>query len=156
MATLTWLGHASFRLDTDDGKRIYVDPFLDGPTIPEDEKDPERADVIAVTHGHGDHVGDVARFAAEDRARRSRHGRADGLVLGRTARTEDELLGVQQGRHASRSTASRFTHRQRVPFELERRRRRRTPASPCGVVIRFDDHVASTSRATRASSATCS
>jgi YVTN family beta-propeller protein len=24
MATLTWLGHASFRLDTDDGKRIYA------------------------------------------------------------------------------------------------------------------------------------
>ena len=30
MATLTWLGHASFRLDTDDGKRIYVDPWLSG------------------------------------------------------------------------------------------------------------------------------
>ncbi len=58
MATLTWLGHASFRLDTDGGKRIYIDPWLSGPTWP-DSEDPERADVIAVTHGHGDHVGDV-------------------------------------------------------------------------------------------------
>ena len=59
MATLTWLGHASFRLDTDDGKRIYVDPFLGGPTFPDAEKNIERADAIYVTHGHGDHAGDI-------------------------------------------------------------------------------------------------
>jgi L-ascorbate metabolism protein UlaG (beta-lactamase superfamily) len=59
MATLTWLGHASFRLDTDSGKRIYVDPWVSGPTCPASEQAPERADVIAVTHGHGDHAGDV-------------------------------------------------------------------------------------------------
>src|SRR5437660_642336 len=28
-ASLTWLGHASFRLDSPNGKRIYVDPWLD-------------------------------------------------------------------------------------------------------------------------------
>jgi L-ascorbate metabolism protein UlaG (beta-lactamase superfamily) len=60
MATLTWLGHASFRLDTDDGKRIYVDPWLDSnPKTPESEKTPERCDVIAITHAHGDHSADV-------------------------------------------------------------------------------------------------
>jgi L-ascorbate metabolism protein UlaG (beta-lactamase superfamily) len=60
MASLTWLGHASFRLDTDSGKRIYVDPFLNGnPKTPESELEPERVDVIALTHGHGDHVGDT-------------------------------------------------------------------------------------------------
>ena len=61
MATLTWLGHASFRLDTDGGKRIYIDPFLQGnPKTPDSEKTPERVDIIAVTHGHGDHLADVA------------------------------------------------------------------------------------------------
>jgi L-ascorbate metabolism protein UlaG (beta-lactamase superfamily) len=59
MASLTWLGHASFRIDTDAGKRIYVDPWLSGPTCPDGEKNPDRADVIAVTHGHSDHSGDV-------------------------------------------------------------------------------------------------
>jgi L-ascorbate metabolism protein UlaG (beta-lactamase superfamily) len=55
---VTWLGHASFRLDSPGGKRIYVDPWLGNPKCPEFEKEPERIDVIALTHGHGDHVGE--------------------------------------------------------------------------------------------------
>ena len=57
---LTWLGHAAFRFDTPAGTRVYVDPFLHGnPSCPEGELDPERVDLIALTHGHGDHVGDT-------------------------------------------------------------------------------------------------
>ena len=66
---LTWLGHASFRLDTPGGKRVYVDPFLENPKCPESEKEPERIDVIALTHGHSDHVGETVdlskRFSPE-------------------------------------------------------------------------------------------
>ena len=62
--TLTWLGHAAFRIDTPGGKRIYVDPFLTGnPTCPDAEKEPERVDAIFLTHGHGDHVGDTVALA---------------------------------------------------------------------------------------------
>ena len=62
--TLTWLGHSSFRFDTPGGKRVYVDPFLNGnPKCPESEVEPERVDVIALTHGHGDHVGDTVALA---------------------------------------------------------------------------------------------
>jgi L-ascorbate metabolism protein UlaG (beta-lactamase superfamily) len=60
---LTWLGHASFRLDAG-GKRIYIDPFLNGnPKCPDNEQTPERADIVAITHGHGDHVGDAVDIA---------------------------------------------------------------------------------------------
>ena len=60
---VTWLGHASHRIDSPNGKRIYVDPWLDNPKCPDNEKQPERCDVIAVTHGHSDHVGSVAEIA---------------------------------------------------------------------------------------------
>ena len=62
--TLTWLGHSAFRVDTPSGKRIYVDPFLNGnPKCPENEKEPERVDAIFITHGHNDHVGDTLALA---------------------------------------------------------------------------------------------
>jgi L-ascorbate metabolism protein UlaG (beta-lactamase superfamily) len=65
-ASLTWLGHASFRLDTADGKRIYIDPWLEGnPKLPESEKNVERCDAIAVTHGHGDHAGSVVDISKQ-------------------------------------------------------------------------------------------
>ena len=62
--TLTWLGHATFRIDSPGGKRIYIDPFLNGnPKCPENEQSPERVDMIGITHGHGDHVGDAIDLA---------------------------------------------------------------------------------------------
>jgi L-ascorbate metabolism protein UlaG (beta-lactamase superfamily) len=66
---LTWLGHATFRFDTPGGKRVYVDPWLSNPKCPDAEKEPERVDVIAITHGHSDHVGEavdlIGRFSPE-------------------------------------------------------------------------------------------
>src|SRR3954453_1111289 len=64
-ASVTWLGHASFRVDSPEGKRIYVDPCVRHPKIPDSEKEPERIDVIALTHGHGDHVGETVELTKQ-------------------------------------------------------------------------------------------
>jgi L-ascorbate metabolism protein UlaG (beta-lactamase superfamily) len=61
--TLTWLGHATFRLDTPGGKRVYIDPWLQNPKCPDDEKEPERVDLIALTHAHDDHLGQTIELA---------------------------------------------------------------------------------------------
>jgi L-ascorbate metabolism protein UlaG (beta-lactamase superfamily) len=62
---LTWLGHNAFRFDTPGGKRVYIDPFLDNPKCPDSEKSPERIDLIALTHGHDDHVGNTVELAQQ-------------------------------------------------------------------------------------------
>lgn len=60
---LTWLGHSAFRVESPGGKRIYVDPFLTGnPRCPTVEAEPERCDLVVLTHGHDDHVGDTVRL----------------------------------------------------------------------------------------------
>ncbi|HKG42997.1 MAG TPA: metal-dependent hydrolase [Gaiellaceae bacterium] len=64
-ASVTWLGHASFRVDSPGGERIYIDPWLGNPKCPDSEKEPERIDVIALTHGHGDHVGETVELAKQ-------------------------------------------------------------------------------------------
>jgi L-ascorbate metabolism protein UlaG (beta-lactamase superfamily) len=61
--SLTWLGHAAFRVESPGGKRIYVDPWLDNPKCPGTEKEPDRVDLIALTHGHDDHVGATVELA---------------------------------------------------------------------------------------------
>jgi L-ascorbate metabolism protein UlaG (beta-lactamase superfamily) len=60
--SLTWLGHAAFRLDSPGGKRIYIDPWLSNPKAPEGEQEPERIDILAVTHGHSDHLGETVEL----------------------------------------------------------------------------------------------
>ncbi len=54
---ITWLGHSALKLE---GSRIvYVDPFLSGnPKASLRVQDVDRADIVAVSHDHGDHLGD--------------------------------------------------------------------------------------------------
>jgi len=60
----TWLGHGSFKLETSSGKIIYLDPWIDGnPACPIKLSDINRADIICVTHGHIDHIGDSIKIA---------------------------------------------------------------------------------------------
>ncbi|HEX2622753.1 MAG TPA: metal-dependent hydrolase [Phototrophicaceae bacterium] len=55
--TITALGHASFKVVTPDGKVILVDPWINGnPVFPEALKDDLKANLILITHGHGDHM----------------------------------------------------------------------------------------------------
>lgn len=61
---LTWLGHATFRVETPGGKTIYIDPWVMGnPMCPEADKNVRKADVMLCTHGHFDHIGDAVEIA---------------------------------------------------------------------------------------------
>lgn len=61
---LTWLGHSACHLAVD-GKSVLVDPFFSGnPNFPNDfETGLEKVDIIMLTHGHADHLGDSLRLA---------------------------------------------------------------------------------------------
>lgn len=64
---LQWFGQSAFKITTQSGKVIVIDPFITkNPKTPAALKDLSkfgRIDLILVTHGHFDHVGDTARLS---------------------------------------------------------------------------------------------
>jgi L-ascorbate metabolism protein UlaG (beta-lactamase superfamily) len=54
---ITWLGHSALKIEG--SKTVFIDPFLTGnPKASLRAQDITRADVVAVSHDHGDHLGD--------------------------------------------------------------------------------------------------
>ena len=61
---LTWLGHATFLIESPGGKKILIDPWvMNNPMTPADKKKFDNIDVMLCTHGHGDHIGDAVELA---------------------------------------------------------------------------------------------
>lgn len=57
---ITWLGHASWLLETPKGTRILIDPWIEGnPACPIALSDVHDIDIVCVTHGHSDHLGNA-------------------------------------------------------------------------------------------------
>ena len=64
---ITWLGHSGFRIEIE-GAVLLVDPWLTGnPMFPDDRRAEALAGAthVLLTHGHGDHSGDVPAICKE-------------------------------------------------------------------------------------------
>ncbi len=59
---LTWYSHACFMFEVN-GTRILTDPFLTGNPLAAASPEEVSPDVIIVSHGHGDHLGDTVAIA---------------------------------------------------------------------------------------------
>jgi L-ascorbate metabolism protein UlaG (beta-lactamase superfamily) len=68
--TVQWYGQSAFRITTPGGKVILIDPYItENPKTPEQYRRLDAiapADLILVTHGHADHLGDAPALARRD------------------------------------------------------------------------------------------
>jgi L-ascorbate metabolism protein UlaG (beta-lactamase superfamily) len=60
----TWYGHACVEVETPGGKRVIFDPWFGNPLSPKAADQVDTCDVLLVTHGHGDHLGDAMSLAS--------------------------------------------------------------------------------------------
>ena len=65
--TFTWLGHSAVEVRTPGGKVILFYPWLTNPKGVRKPEAVDRCDLLLVTHGHGDHMGDAVGIAARFR-----------------------------------------------------------------------------------------
>src|SRR6476660_1179517 len=69
---LTWYGQSAFKIVTPSEKVLLVDPWLTNPvfaTAKDELAALKHVDLILVTHGHSDHVGDAVGIAKRTRAK---------------------------------------------------------------------------------------
>ena len=57
---ITWIGHGSWKFVTGNGTVIYIDPWIVGnPASKITIEDTKDAQIVCVTHGHNDHIGNA-------------------------------------------------------------------------------------------------
>ena len=134
---LQWLGHSAFRIVSPDGNIIYIDPFLSkNPSTPDAFKKVEDADVILLTHGHDDHVGDTVDIAARTGAQ------VAGIV---------ELIGLLQQEGLSVEQSIAFNKGGSIHFEdfsvtmvhanHSSSYKGAYAGDPAGLILSFDDDI---------------
>ena len=91
---IKWLGHSCFLITADEGVRIITDPYSVGGGIGYD-KIQEAADIVTVSHGHGDHSNVAAVKGNPEVVISSKE--VKGIEFKGVASYHDETRGRQRG-----------------------------------------------------------
>ena len=120
---VTWLGHATVLVQTAKGTNILIDPFIaHNPKFPKDFALPDKLQYILLTHGHDDHIADVAPVAAKHGSTVvaiyelatwvAAKGVANtiGMNLGGTVKLDDVAATMVEAKHSSAARDERGDH----------------------------------------------
>jgi L-ascorbate metabolism protein UlaG (beta-lactamase superfamily) len=69
---LTWYGQAAFKIVTPGGKILLIDPWLSNPVFENAKQEIaalKKVDLILITHGHFDHIGDAVEIGKKTGAK---------------------------------------------------------------------------------------
>jgi len=111
LTKVTWFGHAAFKIEIAN-RIVLVDPWLSGnPTSPVKASEITQADIVYVTHDHGDHLGDaidickrtgatfVANIELGDFAKENGVKNVEGLNIGGSVEVKGIRLLITQALH---------------------------------------------------------
>ena len=66
-AIIRWYGHACVEVCTPGGKTVLIDPWFGNPRSPRPAESVDACDLLLVTHGHDDHMGEAVQIARATR-----------------------------------------------------------------------------------------
>jgi len=124
---ITWLGHSAFLIEGRD--KILIDPFLTGNPKAAIEADKVEADIICVTHGHNDHLGDAVNIAKRTGATiaaiiemsdylEKKKVRTVGFNLGGTAKIRETSITMVPAMHSSSVSAPGLEFAAAIPVGM--------------------------------------
>ncbi|MDP7130645.1 MAG: metal-dependent hydrolase [Planctomycetota bacterium] len=119
---ITFIGHASFRFESDKGSVTYFDAWFDeNPTAKMKLGQVNKADIVIASHGHTDHIGDSYEICKRTKAKfvgnyelcvvaEEAHGlklgsRALPMNPGGTTKVKDAEITMVQGHHSQSLSA---------------------------------------------------
>ena len=116
---IKWLGHSAFLIEG--SKKVLVDPFITGNDNAPVKPDDIDCDIIAVTHGHGDHLGDAIFISKRKNAPivaiyelaqyiASKGANAVGMNFSGTYEHEGVKLTMVPALHSAGITETNFSH----------------------------------------------
>jgi L-ascorbate metabolism protein UlaG (beta-lactamase superfamily) len=91
--SITFLGHAAFKL-AGQGVTVLIDPWLSNPVLQTPVEKLGKVDLILVTHGHSDHVGDTVAAARETGATVVAIHELSVILAGQGV---DQVIGMNKG-----------------------------------------------------------
>ena len=97
MATrVRWLGHACLLFEVGN-KHVLIDPFLTGNPKAASTAEEVPADLILISHGHGDHVGDAVAIARRTGAKVVCNYEISLWLQEKQGLPADQVIGMQHG-----------------------------------------------------------
>jgi L-ascorbate metabolism protein UlaG (beta-lactamase superfamily) len=136
MATrLRWLGHSCLLFESG-GKHVLVDPFLTGNPKAAAKADEVPADLILVSHGHGDHLGDTLAIARRTGAKVVTNYEIS-LWLQKQGLPDSQTVGMQHGGGAAFPGVGRV--KLTLAFHGSALPDGSNGGNPCGFLVTFAD-----------------
>jgi L-ascorbate metabolism protein UlaG (beta-lactamase superfamily) len=137
MATrVRWLGHSCLLFEAG-GKHVLADPFLTGNPKAAAKPDEVPADLILISHGHGDHVGDAVAIAKRTGAKVVCNYEISLWLQEKQGLPAGQVVGMQHGGGADFPGIGRV--KLTLAFHGSALPDGSNGGNPCGFLIKFAD-----------------
>lgn len=93
---VTWWGHSCVELRTPGGLTVLFDPWFANPSSPRAPESVDRCDVLLLSHGHSDHLGNALPVASRTRPAWPAIHELQ-LWLGSVYAAPDDVIGMNKG-----------------------------------------------------------